>query len=628
MTKKQEYTSADIDVLSDREHVRLRLPMYAGSIDVMEYKMPDFTGDIFTIKSVEFIPAALKCINEIFDNSTDELLQITKKNKKIQIYANNITGEYKIADNGRGVPIDIHPKTNKHTAETVFGTLRSGRNFGEKDTAGVVGTNGLGSSMTNMVSTYFSVDIYRDHKHYSQMFTNGAANISKPLIKDVISKNTGTTIAFKLDPTIFSNVVIPEEVIHNRAIEIAFNNPDVHVEYNGKSYQYKQGLSGIVSKISKKFFSFSNEIMDFNVIFDINDNIDEQIYTYCNGSFLWEGGICNTQFTNAFYDKTISHLTKEAKKQKCEVTKNDIRINLLVLGTLKLTNPNFDSQAKTRLTGPSLRKEFDELINQHWPLFIKRNKEWLDVVLARAFERHHIDANKKAQKNHQKVLSKKVPGLIDATSRNRSHCMLFLTEGDSAKFSLAGVRVQETMAMYPLTGKINNVYGCTIAEVLNMGKLTNLLAAIGLTPGKKAIRDQLRYGDKIIIAADADVDGASIVTLVINLFYQFWPELYDPKQKPFIHRLIVPNVCLTKGNKRIHFATRQQYESARSKYAGWTVTYYKGLGSMVEEDWELIAKNLNNFLIPIIDDGLMSAALTLAFDENAENRKAWLQPVL
>lgn len=600
--------------------------MYAGSIDVMECEMPDFTGDKFTIQTVKFVPAALKCINEIFDNSTDELLQISKRNKKIQITANNITGEYKVVDNGRGIPLDIHPITKRYTVETVFGTLRSGRNFGEKETAGVVGTNGLGSSMTNFVSSYFNVDVYRDNKHYYQSFENGCTNISIPTIKDIVSKITGTTISFKLDPTVFSDVIIPEEVIHNRAIEIAFNNPDVQVEYNNTPYQYKQGLSGIVSNISNKYFSFANESMDFNVIFDLSNSIDEQIFTYVNGSFLWQGGICNTQFLNAFYDKTITHLSKEAKKQKCEVTKNDIRLNLLVLGTLKLTNPNFDSQAKTRLTGPTLRKEFDELISQHWLSFTRRNKEWFDEVLARAFERHHIDANKLAQKNHQKILLKKVPGLIDATSKNRSHCILFLTEGISAQFSLINVREQDKHAVFPLTGKINNVYGCTIAEVLQMGKLTNLLAAIGLTPGKKAIREQLRYGDKIIIAADADVDGAAIVTLVINLFYQFWPELYDPDHKPYIHRLIVPNVCLTKGTKRVHFATRQQYEIARSKYNGWTVTYYKGLGSMVAEDWELIAKNLNNFLIPIVDDGLMSAALTLAFDENAENRKAWLQP--
>jgi len=626
MKKKQEYTSADIQVLSDRDHVRIRLPMYAGSIDLAEYKMPDFTGDKFVIRDVAFVPAALKCCNEIFDNSADELLQITKKNKQIHITANTETGEYKVVDNGRGVPIDIHPTTNKHTAETVFGTLRSGRNFGEKETAGVVGTNGLGSSMTNFVSSYFNIDIKRDNKHYTQSFTEGATHISKPIIKDVTSKSTGTTISFKLDPTVFSNVVIPEYVINNRAIEIAFNNPEVAITYNNTLYQYKQGLAGIVSNISQNFFSFSNEFMDFNVIFDVSESIDEQIYTYVNGSFLWEGGICNTQLLNAFYEKTISHLSKEAKRQKCEVTKNDIRVNLLVLGTLKLTNPNFDSQAKTRLTGPTLRKEFDELINQHWSLFVRRNKEWFDVVLARAFERHHIDANKKATKDHLKTLNKKVPGLIDATSKDRTKCMLFLTEGDSAKFSLASVREQDKHALYALTGKINNVYGCTIAEVLQMGKLTNLLAAIGLTPGKKSIREQLRYGDKIVIAADADVDGAAIVSLVINLFYQFWPELYDPNQKPFIHRLIVPNVCLTKVDKRVHFATRQQYETARAKYNGWNVAYYKGLGSMVEADWKLIAKNLDDFLIPVIDDGKMEAALALAFDDNADNRKAWLQP--
>lgn len=622
MKKTKEYTSDAIKVLSDKEHVRHRLPMYLGSVDHITYNVPCFING-FTTNTIEFIPAALKCVNEIIDNSIDEFTSTTKKNKKLKINADTTTGKYSVIDNGRGVPIDIHPQTKLHTPETVFGSLRSGRNFGDDKAMGTIGNNGVGSSLVNFVSSEFAIDIHRDGKHYTQVFKDGASIIGKPKIKDAVTADTGTAISFQLDPTVFKSVILPEDLMHNRAIEVAFNNPGIVVEYNKQKYSFKRGFDDVIGSISKSFYKFGNETLDFYVSFDITDSIDEQVFTWVNGTFLFEGGICNTQFLNAFYDKTIEHLSREAKKQKCEVTKNDIRQGLTIFGLLKLKAPNFDSQTKTRLTGPNLRKDFDELIEANWSQFVKKNKEWLEQVITRAFERHHKDSNSKALKDHQKNLTKKVPLLTDANSKDRSKCSLFITEGLSACAKLIEVRDPATMAFLPLTGKINNVYGCTPAQILKMDKITNLLTAIGLTPGRPADRNQLRYS-KIITSTDGDVDGSDIVTLLVNLFYT-WPELFDPKQTPIIYRLIVPNVCLTKGKQRIHIPTRSEYDAVKDQYSGWNVSYYKGLGSMVKADWELVMNNLDTLLIPIIDDGLLADTLKLLFDDNADARKQWLQ---
>jgi DNA gyrase subunit B len=622
VAKIKEYTSDAIKVLTDKQHVRHRLPMYLGSVDLVSYVVPYFI-DTFNPTVVEFIPAALKCVNEIIDNSVDEFTQTTKKNKKLKLVANTTTGKYSIGDNGRGVPIDIHPQTKLYTPETVFGSLRSGRNFGDDKVTGTIGNNGVGSSLVNFVSSEFTIDIHRDGQHYHQVFTDGASNIKKPTIRDSATHETGTTISFQLDPLVFKSIILPEDLMHNRAIEVAFNNPGIMVEYNKHKYSFKKGFDDVINTISQNYFKISNGALDFYIAFDLNDSIDEQIFTWVNGTYLFEGGICNSQFLNAFFAKTMDHLSKEAKKQKCEVTKNDVRQGLTVFGILKLQAPNFDSQTKTRLTGPNLRKDFDELIEENWGMFVKKNKEWFEAVLLRAFERHHKDSNSKALKNHEKNLNKKVPDLTDATNRDRSKCMLFLTEGLSASSKIIEVRDPTVMAFLPLSGKINNVYGCTPAQLLKMGKITNLLSAIGLTPGRAADRKDLRYS-KIICAMDGDVDGSDIFSLLINLFFM-WPELFDKNQTPIVHRLIVPNVCLTKGKQRKHFATRSEYDDVKHQYQGWNVAYYKGLGSMVKADWELVIDNLDTSLIPIIDDGHIASTLELLFGLDAEARKQWLQ---
>lgn len=622
MAKQKQYTGADIQVLSDREHVRLRLPVYAGATSPHTYDVPLFIGNKFRVEKITFVPAVYKCVGEIIDNSLDEFAQTSPVGKHISIDAHPMLGMYTITDNGRGVPIDKH-ESGPYTPEVVFGQLRSGRNFADGKAAGVIGQNGMGSSITCFCSTEFKIDIHRDGKRYRQTFSDGGSHITKPSVRQGSAK-TGTTIEFQLDPEVFDDITLPEQLMENRALEIALTNPGVVAEYNGKRYKFKKGFEEIVKKISKDYFKFDTDGMEFFVIFDVNESLDEQAFSWVNSSLLFDGGLCNTQFLNAFYDRTISQLSREAKKAKCEVTKNDVRNHLLVIGNLRLSDPQYDAQSKTRLTGPNLRKEIGDMIDEQWSSFVRKNKDWLAAVLERAMVRYHANANKRAVKEHQKNLKKKVPGLIDATSKNRWETQLLVTEGLSAASMITQARDPRIHASYPLTGKINNVYGTTVAQLLKMGKVTDLITAIGLVPGQKALRSELNYG-RVVIATDADVDGGDIFTLLINLFYTFWPELFDPNYDPFIWRLVAPNVCATKAGKRTHFPTRNEFEKAKAKYKGWTISYYKGLGSMVQKDWEMILSGETNTLIPITDDGKMKETLKLLFSGDADARKEWLQ---
>ena len=627
---KQTYTEKDIEQLSPREHVRLRTNIFFGNMTKGTYSIPIFSDEGIEFEDMEFIPAVFKAFDEIAENSIDEFAQLKQRNKLLTIDASPALGEYTITDNGRGIPIGKHPTVKgKFTPEVALANLASGRNFKKGKEAGVIGQNGVGSACTNFCSEEFYVDIRRDGKRYRQRFTNGAAKISRPSIRKGNGK-TGTSISFQLDPKVFDDITLPEALLRNRAVEIALTNPGITVQYGKEKFKYKKGFDGFIDSLSDQYYKFSYEkiidgqgvVMEFFVILDAYEGLDEMMFSYVNSVLLFDGGICNTQFMNAFVNRTVDHLQAKAKKAKCEVTKNDIRENLLVIGNLKLSDPDYDAQSKTRLTGPNLRKEMNDMIDEGWTGFTRKSKTWLVDVMERATIRHHNSANKKAVDDHKKKLNGRVPKLLDATSNDRSKTMLFITEGDSAKGKIAQVRDAKTMASLPLSGKINNVYGKTAAQVLNMPKVTGLLRAIGLVPGRRAVRSELRYG-KVIIATDADTDGSDIFALLVNLFYRFWPELFDGDYEPLIYRMIAPNVCAKKGKQRRHFPSRAEYEKVRTKYQNWTITYYKGLGSMAKQDWEMILDNQDTF-IPIIEDGHMADVLELLFDKDAGPRKEWL----
>ncbi len=636
MAKDKTYTGADIVSLTDREHVRKRTQIYMGSMSSTTYTIPLLSEDTLKLEEVTFIPSVFKAIGEILDNSLDEFSQITSKVKLLKITASPETGLYTISDNGRGIPIEKKietvGKTKKEiwTPEIALSHLRAGRNFTDDKEVGVVGMNGVGSSVVNFCSTDFEVVIQRDHKKYYQKFSNGADKISKPIITETASKTTGTELTFQLDPLVFKDVSLPDNLIRNRAIEIALMNPDVTVEYNDEKFRFKKGLQEYIDKIAKDKITYKFEINETNVqgeiyvVCDGHNGLDELAFTWINSSYLFDGGKCNTQLFNLIFDRVGTHLEREAKKLKAEVTRNDIRKGLLVFANLKIKNPEFDSQSKTRQTGPDLRKELTNTVDSNWKMFAKTASGWFANILERANERYHYGENKKAIEDHEKHIKKKikVDGLLDATSKNRFECQILITEGLSAKAQISEARDPKVCAAFALTGKINNVYGCSAAQVLKMSKITDLLTVVGLTPGKKADRSVMRYS-KVIIATDADQDGSNICTLLLNLFYQFWPELFNKDYEPVIYRLVAPNVVASKGNKRVHFTTMADYEKNKDKHKGWTIEYMKGLGSCSKIDWEMMLSG-DEYLIPFVDDGNMKNTLNLLFSDNTDKRKEWL----
>lgn len=626
MTKN--YTSEDVQVLDDIQHVRLRTAVYLGNMNEVTMTVPSFVDSTFTVSDMTFVPAALRAVCEIIDNAVDEFTNAKTPKATLTVTFTPSTNKITVADNGRGVPIDRH-SSGPHTPEVVFGSLRSGRNFTVGKEAGVRGMNGVGSSVTNFTSTLFEIDIVRDGKKYHQEFRDGSNMRSEPVITSTASKKTGTQIGFILDQTVYKNEKIPEALLLSVLQGVALCNPTVVVDYTNndtkKNYKfaYPKGFEDVVKKIAPTYYLFKEGGNEFYVIPTAHNQLDEQVYTWVNSGLLLDGGLCNTQFVNAFCDAGIEACAPLAKKQKCDVTKNDVRQGLLVIGNLKVSDPEFDSQAKTRLTGPNLRNELKQLVADGWAGFARKNKAWIELVVERAAFRHHGKASRDLEKEVSKKFNRPVPGLLDAVNSKRSMTSVIVTEGLSAASMIEDVRDATLIGSFPLTGKLNNVWGCKPGEILAMSKLTNLLAAMKLIPGKRCSRPDLHFGS-LLIASDADPDGDYIFTSVVCLMYNFWPELFDPNLPAYVHRLVAPNVCAVKGSKRIHFTRRADFEAVKEKYQGWTINYYKGLGSMEPEDWAMVLNN-PDCRIPVVEDGSIRSTLELLFGKDADQRKVWLQ---
>lgn len=360
-----------------------------------------------------------------------------------------IKNTYRIGDNGRGVPIDVHPQTGRHTPETVFTELRSGRNFNDdaKD-SGVIGTNGVGSSCVAMLSEEFLVSIKRDGKFYEQMYRDGTALINEPSINSYNGKDTGTSIEFKFDTTLpqFSTTIVDPELINNRVIEIALNNPEIELSYVRKQldesgeieqisedYHFKGGMGEYVKAVSDRYFEFKYDDPEFTaryyIILDKYQGIDEKIFVYVNSSLLFEGGTASHMFFNTFFTTVADKLKSEAKKRKLELNKNDVRQNMMILADVKMKNPRYDNQSKTRLISQEIKRHVEKMVADNINKFLSSHKEWVDDVLSRAEFRQRIADMAEVKKN-QKRKKGKLAKLIDCYSKDRSICSIAFSEGD------------------------------------------------------------------------------------------------------------------------------------------------------------------------------------------------------
>lgn len=632
--------SERIQKLSEFQHARIRTEMWLGSRDPHTQTVLEYENGKPVAKETTWVPALFTAFREVMDNAIDEVVT-HKHGDKLMVTFDPKTLVITVEDNGRGIPIVFDEQHKQYQATMALTETKAGRNF-EDNRGATRGLNGVGGSIVNFCSEYFQMDIHRDGKHFSQRFHEGDGSktaqlvIDAPIILPVKPKfkgETGTSIKFKLSPKVFHDLRLPESFIRSRMVEVSLCYPELKVFYNGERIQPAKGgvektlfpnVKPITIEIKQTgFFSRFWLVPSF---FDAtaSGSASEFNHSLVNAIPTFSGGIHIETFRKGFFGGMLTALERESKKRKLSPNRSDLADGMLLYNITEMDAPSFDSQSKTRLineeVGSIIRKALDD--PDFFKGVIRKNPEWIEQVYercaARTQKKDLSDAAKLAKKN----LRTKVEDLEDACGLDRSKCILFLGEGKSAISGMVEARDPNIHGGLPLRGKVLNVFGESPKDILGNEALAKIMTAIGLVPGQRVNRHQLRYG-KVFITTDADEDGKNIAALLINFFYTLWPELFDADRTPFIYLFDTPLIIAVKGKTRKYWYNDNYQEFIYEDHKGWDVTRAKGLAALKRDDWRWVLANPK--AREVMDDGNLQKALDLLFNPKlADSRKAWI----
>lgn len=618
----------EIVKLNDYQHARLRTEMYLGSRSPHTQTIVNWTGTKLEPVEMTWTPAAYCAFREIFDNALDEVIG-HGHGGKVDVTYDPKNLEFSVSDDGRGIPIDWDDAEKLHKVTIALTHARAGRNFGTREE--VRGTNGIGASVVVNCSEYFEVTVHRDDQKFTQSFHEGNAAVDELDIREPkITKNgskSGTSIKFKLSKTVFKSVKLPLGFIRARIFEVAANHPKVKFTFNGERVAVKP-------TIDKTIFTGSNPIVihvddqKFKSTYYLVPGFaadGEYLHTTVNDIPAFNGGQHIDTFKKLFYSGVLKALERESKRRGLTPNRSDLADGLLIYNVTFMHAPNFDSQSKTRLINDNVDGYIKSVLENEetFKKIIKQNKEWIDQVYARCAARTQKKEDAEIAKIGRKLMRTKVPKLLDANGKDRTRCILLITEGDSAKTMVSAVRDPEIHGALPLRGKILNVRGESPKDIIASQIITDIMTALGLILGQPAVRKEMRYG-KVYLAADQDPDGANITALLVNFFHLNWPELFDPKQEPLFYAFMTPFIIQEKGKNRYYWYADdyQDYDPNDWKNCP-KPTRAKGLGSLEEVDWRhsLVSPKL----MPLVDDGQLGEVLDLIFNHNkADLRKEWI----
>ena len=618
----------EIVKLTDYQHHRKRTEMYLGSRSSHTQNIVHWNGKKLVPRDITWTPAVYCAFREILDNALDEVVG-HRQGSRIDISFDPKEMIFSIEDDGRGIPIDYDSNENMHKATMAMTMARAGRNFGERQE--VRGTNGIGASTVVNCSEWVQLEIHRDGKKFYQEFSEGSElfpelQIKEPKITKSSGKN-GTAVKFKLSREVFKSPKLSIDFVTARIHEVAANHPRTRFSLNGERVIVKPSIEKTFfddNQVIKIAIDNKNFKSTFYLVPDFHTD-GEYIHTTVNDIPAFNGGQHIDTFKRLFYSGLVRSLERESKRRNLTPNRSDIAEGLLIYNVTTMHSPNFDSQSKTRL----INEEVDSYIKSYFDdddVFkdiVKKNKDWIDGIYVRCAARTQKKDEAEVAKAARKLMRNKVPKLLDANGKDRTKCILFITEGDSARSMLASVRDPEIHGALPLRGKILNVRGENPRDVIANQIIQDLMTSVGCIIGQKADRSELRYG-KVYLAADQDPDGANITALLVNFFYIHWPELFDSQQEPFFYSFQTPFIIQEKGKNRYYWYAHNYHEYDSSDWKNCPKpTRAKGLGSLEEEDW---VHSINNpQLITITDDGNLAEALDLIFNgSRADDRKQWV----
>lgn len=580
--ENNQYGAGSIQVLKGLEAVRKRPGMYIGS-----------TG-----------PNGLHhLVYEVVDNSIDEAMagyctQITVALEKDDIC--------RVEDNGRGIPVDIHPTEHISALELVLTRLHAGGKFDKSNYKVSGGLHGVGVSCVNALSVWMEAFVNKDGKRYHQKYAEGIPKSKVECIGD--TELHGTTIRWKADSSIFTETTTYNfDVLSTRLRELAFLNPGITIIFRDERlenpkevvFKFEGGIKHYVSYLNEGKKIIPEDPIYINgeendVIIELamqyNDSYSENIFSYVNDINTREGGthldgfkIALTVVLNKFLEKNEKLLKKLDKDEK--LTGDDVRVGLTAILSLKIPEPQFEGQTKTKLGNSEVRGYVDSLVKEKLTLFCEQNPQITTMILEKAVGEAaaRIAARKAKDSARRKnnIDSFGLPGkLSDCSSKNAAECEVYIVEGDSAGGSAKKGRDAKTQAILPLWGKMLNVEKVRADKVVNNEKLQPVIASLGAGFGKDFNIEKLRY-HKIIIMADADVDGSHIRTLLLTFFFRYMPDLIE---KGYVYLAMPPLFKIEIGKQKIYVYSDEERDAELEKLGDKRekadVQRYKGLGEM------------------------------------------------
>ena len=585
MDKSNEhYDASDIQVLEGLEAVRKRPGMYIGTTDV---------------KGLHHL------VWEIVDNSIDEALAGYCKNIEIIINKDN---SVTVKDDGRGIPVGIHPKTHVSTVETVYTVLHAGGKFGGGGYKVSGGLHGVGASVVNALSKWVNVTVYKEGKIYEVKFENGGKTTQKlTVIGDCDINRTGTTVTFKPDPEIFDTDIFDYSTLKTRTRELAFLNKGLRltlrddrdmVDTTGETFLYEGGISEYVKFINKGKTPIHDEIIHLegeedNIVFEVamqyTSDENTRIYSFVNNINTHDGGTHEEGVRRAL-TRIINNYARKNNilKEKDEaLSGDDVKEGLTMIVSCKHPNPQFEGQTKGRLGNSEVRKLADNVFSQGFERFLLENPDKARIIVEKSMlaARARVAAKKAREltrrKNDLDVVN--FGGkLVDCKEKDPSICELFLVEGDSAGGSAIKGRNSMTQAILPLRGKILNVEKARMDRALANEEIRTIITAFGTGIGQEFNLSKLRY-DKIIIMTDADVDGSHIRVLLLTLFYRFFRPIVEAGH---VYAAQPPLFCIKHGKTIKYVLNEEERDEYLSKLnnAKPEITRMKGLGEMDAEE--------------------------------------------
>tara|TARA_R110001592_G_scaffold162601_1_gene396196 strand:+ start:4918 stop:6786 length:1869 start_codon:yes stop_codon:yes gene_type:complete len=594
--------------LSDVEHVLLRPGMYIGSIKPHkeEVYLPTGKDGKFKLTEITYNPGFLKLFDEIVSNSVDEHKRNPKLNK-IDITVDDywIT----VHDNG-GIPVQVHKEYNQYIPEMVFSNLKTGINFDDTEERTVVGTNGVGSTLTNIYSKEFKVETCDGKKLFEQSYCNNMSVRTEPKIT---SKRKGfTKISYLTDFERFGLDCVDKNSIlmmKKRLYDISACNPKLKITFNGESLGFRN-----FKEYAERYTMpvFYEESKNWKVGIGHSKNGFKAI-SFVNSVETKDGG----SHVNNISWQIISYLREKIKrKYRVDVKPAELKRHMFLFIDCVIINPAFSSQTKEKLITESkdfgcTHKLSEKVLKQILGSeIIQSVLDWIETKQA-------AEERAKLRKLNKGLDKTKVLKLIDAKKRTkREMCTLAIFEGDSASSAFRRYRNPQTQGAYPLRGKFVNVREMVPSKVVQNKEVQELMAAIGLKIGHEP--NNLRYG-QILLYTDADVDGNSISGLLINFFGKFWPELFE---RGIVRKVDTPLMVAKKGKKSLNFYTDSEFkewESTQRNLNGWNIEYKKGLAALEDKEYEEIIKNPKTFTL--VKDKYFNLTLETWFSKDSNPRK-------